>query len=134
MSYNLQAAKRIKDRGIIWHETYTKKTAGLKKRFTKELGPGSYFRWEGYDSTIGKDYYVVVGPGYSKTKGKLFFAGIRRLPGEYSPNGEYFRSLRRAMSHARDMWGVRYPKDFKDYTQEDLVNVRVTTPSGKSVT
>lgn len=133
MAYNLQAATRIKDRGIIWKEKYTKKSYGFKKRFHKTLGPGSYFRWEGHDSTTGHDYYVVVGPGYSKTKGKLFFAGIRKLPGEYSPNGEYFRSLRRAMAYAKDMWGVRFPKDFKDYTQEDLVAIRVPTPSGKSV-
>ena len=97
----------------------------VKKKFLKELGPGSYFRWEGYDPTSGHDYYIVVGPGYSKTKGKMYFAGIRRLPGEYSPNGEYFRSLRRAMSYARDMWGVRFPKDFKDYTQEHLALVRM---------
>jgi len=133
MSFNLSAAKRIKDRGIIWHEKYTKKSYSLKKRFHRELGPGSYFRWEGYDPTTVHDYYVVVSPGYSKTKGKLYFAGIRRLPGEYSPNGEYFRSLRRAMSYARDMWGVRFPRGFHDYVQEDLVRVRVTTPSGKSV-
>lgn len=125
MSYNLNAAKRIKDRGIVWKEKYTKKSMALKKKFLKELGPGSYFRWEGYDPTTGHDYYIVVGPGYSKTKGKLFFAGIRRLPGEYSPNGEYFRSLRRAMSYARDMWAVRFPKDFHDYTQEDLALVRL---------
>ena len=135
MIFNLRkyATKRIKDRGIIWKEKYTKKSISFKKRFLKTLGPGSYFRWEGYDSTTGKDYYVVVGPGFSKTKGKLFFTGIRRLPGEYSPNGEYFRSLRRAMSYAKEMWGVRFPKDFRDYVQQDLVNVRVPTPSGKLV-
>jgi len=133
MSYNhKQAAKRIKDRGILWKETYTKKTYSLKKRFYKQIGPGSYFRWEGYDSTTSKDYYIVVGPGFSKTKGKMFFAGIRRLPGEYSPNGEYFRSLRRAMVYARDLWGVRFPKDFTDYTQEDLISVRIPSPSGYS--
>lgn len=98
---------------------------GLKKKFLKELGPGSYFRFEGHDNTTGNDYYIVVGPGYSKTKGKMFFAGIRKLPGEYSPNGEYFRSLRRAMSYAKEMWAVRFPKDFKDYTQEHLALVRM---------
>ena len=133
MSFNLQSAKRIKDRGIIWKEKYTKKSMGFKKKFAKEIGPGSYFRWEGYDSTTAHDYYVIVAPGFSKTKGKLFFAGIRRLPGEYSPNGEYFRSLRRAMSYAKEMSGVRVPKGFKDYTQEDLVAIRIPTPSGKSI-
>lgn len=133
MGFNLHAAKRIRDRGIIWKEKYTKKSAAFKKRFAKELGPGSYFRFEGHDPTTAHDYYIVVGPGYSKTKGKLFFAGIRRLPGEYSPNGEYFRSLRRAMSYAKEMWGIHFPKDFVDYTQEDLVSVRVPTPSGKVI-
>jgi hypothetical protein len=133
MSFNLFSAKRIRDRGIIWHEKYTKKTMGFKKKFAKLIGPGSYFRWEGYDPTTSKDYYVVVSPGYSKTKGKMFFAGIRRMPGEYSPNGEYFRSLRRAMAYAKEMWAVKMPKDFVDYTQEDLVAVRIPSPSGKYV-
>lgn len=125
MGYNLNAAKRIRDRGIIWKEKYTKKSLALKKKFQKQLGNGSYFRWEGHDSTTGNDYYVVVGPGYSKTKGKMFFSGIRKLPGEYSPNGEYFRSLRKAMNYAKEMWNVRFPKDFRDYTQEDLALVRM---------
>ena len=125
MSYNLSASKRIRDRGIIWKEKYTKKSYSLKKKFLKELGEGSYFRWEGHDNTTGNDYYIVVGPGFSKTKGKMFFAGIRKLPGEYSPNGEYFGSLRRAMSYAKEMWNVRFPKNFKDYTQEDLAMTRI---------
>jgi len=130
MSYNISAATRIRDRGIIWKEKYTKKSLGFKKKFMKELGKGSYFRWEGHDNTTGSDYYVVVGPGYSKTKGKMFFAGVRKLPGEYSPNGEYFRSLRRAMSYAKEMWDVRIPKDFRDYTQEDLALIRMK-PKGE---
>ena len=125
MAFNLSASKRIRDRGIIWKEGYTKKTGGMKRKFEKEIGPGSYFRFEGHDNTTGNDYYIVVGPGYSKSKGKLFFAGIRKLPGEYSPNGEYFKTLRKAMLYAKDMWGAKFPKDFKDYTQEDLVAVRV---------
>lgn len=131
MGYNLNAAKRIKDRGIIWKEKYTKKSMALKRKFEKELGEGSYFRWEGHDNTTGNDYYVVVGPGYSKTKGKMFFAGIRKLPGEYSPNGEYFRSLRRAMSYAKEMWAVRFPKNFRDFTQEDLALSRMGPQEGK---
>jgi hypothetical protein len=125
MAFNLSAAKRIKDRGIIWKEQYTKKTLSMKKRFEKEIGPGSYFRFEGHDNTTGNDYYIVCGPGHSKTKGNLFFTGIRKLPGEYSPNGEYFKTHRKAMLYAKDMWGVRFPKDFQDYTQEDLVTVRI---------
>jgi hypothetical protein len=125
MAFNLNAAKRIKDRGIVWKEKYTKKTLAMKKKFQRDIGPGSYFRFEGHDNTTGNDYYIVVGPGYSKSKGKLFFAGIRKLPGEYSPNGEYFRSFRKAMIYAKDMWGAKFPPDFKDYTEEDLVTVRV---------
>jgi hypothetical protein len=128
MAFNLKkySAKRIKDRGIHWKEQYTKKTSALKKKFDDDLGEGSYFRWEGYDSTTGNTYYIVAGPGYSKTKGKLFFSGIRKMPAEYSPNGEYFPTLRKAITYARDMWGIRFPKNFKrDYRSSDLVNIRV---------
>lgn len=131
MAFNLRASrkitssKRIKDRGIVWQEKYTKKTMAFKKKFNKHIGPGSYYRFEGHDNTTGNDYYIIVGPGFAKTKGKLFFAGIRKLPGEFSANGEYFKTLRKAMLYAKDMWGPRFPKDFHDYTTEDLLNVRV---------
>lgn len=120
------AGKRIKDRGIHWKETYTEKTLEHKEKYEEEIGPGSYFRWEGHDNTTGNDYYIVAGPGQSKTKGKLFFSGIRKLPAEYSPNGEYFNTLRKALVYAKDMWGVRLPPGFKqEYTSENLVNVSI---------
>jgi hypothetical protein len=130
MAYNankVESAKRIRDRGIRWKEVYTKKTMALKKKFEKELGPGSYFRWEGYDVSTGNTYYIVAGPGYSKTKGKLFFSGIRKMPAEYSPNGEYFRTLRKSINYAKEMWGISFPRDFvRDYKAEELAAIRVS--------
>ena len=129
MAYNhksVQSAKRIKDRGIRWKEKYTKKTLALKKKYERELGPSSYFRWEGYDSSTGNTYYIVAGPGFSKTKGKLFFSGIRKMPAEYSPNGEYFKTLRQSIVYARDMWGISFPKNFtRDYNADDLAAIRI---------
>jgi hypothetical protein len=133
MSFNLKqhnmektSAKRIKDRGINWKETYTKKTLGFKQDFEETVGPGSYFRWEGHDHVTDSDYYVVAGPGNSKENGNMFFTGIRKLPAEYSPNGEYFTTLRKALAYARKQWAVPFPKGFHyDYTQEDLSNVEI---------
>jgi hypothetical protein len=133
MAFNLKqhknhktSAKRIKDRGINWKETYTEKTWDLKEKFEEEVGPESYFRWEGHDLVTNSDYYVVAGPGHSQEKGNMFFTGIRKLPAEYSPNGEYFQTLRKALAYARDQWAVPFPKGFKyDYTQGDLVNVEI---------
>ena len=130
MPYNLKknktAGKRIKDRGIVWKETYTPKTLNMKENYEKSIGIGSYFRWEGHDNTTGSDYYIVVSPGESQTKGKLFFAGIRKMPAEYSPNGEYFNTLGQALSYAKDMWAIRIPEDFtNNYMAENLVNVEI---------
>lgn len=133
MSFNLKqekitktSAPRIKNRGIIWKETYTDKTAKFKEDFEKEVGPGSYFRWEGHDSVTNSDYYIVAGPGHSQENGNMFFTGIRKLPAEFSPNGEYFPTLRKALSYAREQWAVPFPKGFvTDYTMGDLANVEI---------
>jgi len=130
MAYNHSkkktAAKRIKDRGILWKETYTDKTLAFKEEYEQTIGPGSYFRWEGHDNVTNSDYYIVVGPGNSKEKGKMFFAGIRKLPAEYSPNGEYFETIRKALVHAKNMWAIRMPKGFKvDYSYQNLENVDI---------
>lgn len=121
----LSGRKRLKDRHIAWKETYGKKSVGLKKKFEKML-PGSYFRWEGYDSESGHPYYVVVGPAISKRQGKSFFAGVKKLPKDprkksYSPSGKYFASLKLAISHASKMWGIVFPRNAGNYSVQDLL-------------
>ena len=53
--------KRIKERHIQWKEFYHEKSQPLKERFDSEIGPGSYYRWEGHDYTTDGDYFIVVG-------------------------------------------------------------------------
>ena len=110
----------IKDRNIDWEETYTPRTKSMKERFEEEIGPGSYFRWEGYDNTTDNTYYVVVSPSYSKKEGNSFFAGIRKLPADFSPNGEYFDTLKEAIRYAKDTWDIKTPKNLINYTKKDL--------------
>lgn len=117
--------RRLRERGIQWKEKYGEKSEDLKKRFEKML-PGSYFRWEGHDYESGHDYYVVVGPAISKRYGKAFFAGNKKLPKEhkkkaYSPSGKYFDSLRGAINHAKEMWGITMPKNAGNYRKQDLM-------------
>jgi len=121
--------RRIKERGIRWKETYGEKSSQLKKKFESQL-PGSYFRWEGFDYESGHPYYIVVGPSISKRYGKMFFAGIKKLPKDprkksYSPSGQYFPSLRSALSHTIDMWGTRMPKNAGNYQKQDLIGVDI---------
>lgn len=66
----------IKERGIKWEEAYEERSEPLKKRFEKQLGPGGYFRWAGYDTTTNSDYFVVVGPSIQHNIGPMFFAGV----------------------------------------------------------
>jgi hypothetical protein len=122
--------KPIKDRGILWKEKYHEKSASLKKRFDKDIGPGAYIRWEGHDYTTGHDYYVVVGPTIQKELGKCFFAGVKKLPKDkkkkaYSPYGEYFPNLFGALSYATQKWGVRFPVNQPNYTQANLAIVDI---------
>ena len=121
--------KRLKERGIKWEEHYGKKSVDVKEHFEDVL-PGSYFRWEGYDHTTGHPYYVVVGPAISERFGKSFFAGVKKMPKDpkkkaYSPSGKYFPSLRAALSHAADMWGIRFPKNAGSYTKNDLQSIEI---------
>lgn len=121
--------KRLKDRGIKWEETYGKKSKDVKKHFDQEL-PGSYFRWQGLDHESGHPYYVVVGPAISKRYGKSFFAGVKKMPKDpdkpsYSPSGKYFASLRSALSHAVEMWGVKFPKNAGNYSKNELAAVDI---------
>ena len=137
MSFNLKQAiektagyKKIKDRGISWKEEYKEKSARLKDKFDKLVGPGSYHRWEGHDYTSNSEYYVVVGPAIHKTQGKSFFAGIKKLPKDpnkkvYSPYGVYFSSAMSALSYASNKWGVRMPVGQINYTREMLQSIEI---------
>ena len=122
----------IKERGIKWEESYEERSAPLKKRFDKELGPGAYYRWSGYDTTTNSDYFVVVGPSIQHNVGKMFFAGVKKVPHQeeeekksYSPYGEYFPNIISALSHANDRWGVPMPQNQVNYTKEQLANVDI---------
>jgi hypothetical protein len=125
--------KRIKDRGILWKEDYGEKSIKVKERYQKSIGPGSYYKWEGHDYTTDSDYFIVVGPSVDKFGRKQWFAGIKKLPpkykrkiGIYTPTGKYFTSIVSALGHARDMWGINFPKDQEPYTVQNLENVKVT--------
>lgn len=120
-------AKPIRERGIRWVETYGDKSAHLKKAMYEQIGPGSYFRWEGHDSTTGNDYYVVVSPGFSKKKGYFFFAGLRKMPADHGASGKKFTTQAEALTHAFETWGVPRPqeKPAKPYTREDLVGKEI---------
>lgn len=100
----------IKERGIHWVENYGDKSNYLKTEMEEQVGPGSYFRWEGHDSTTGNDYYVVVSPGYSPTKGYHFFAGLRKMPAENGASGKKFNNMRAALYYAYDTWRVPKPQ------------------------
>lgn len=129
--YNIVIAgrRRLKDRHIRWEEHYGKKSRDIKKHFDKVL-PGSYYRWEGFDHETNHPYYVVVGPAMSKRYGKSFFAGVKKMPKDprkksYSPSGKYFSSLRSALSHAVDMWGVSFPPEAGNYSKNELLSVDI---------
>lgn len=117
--------RRLKDRHIRWEEHYGEKSKDVKKKFENML-PGSYFRWEGFDHESGHPYYVVVGPAVSERYGKSFFAGVKKMPKDpkkkaYSPSGKYFESLRAALSHAVEMWGVTFPDNAGNYRKNELL-------------
>ena len=129
MKIVLAGRRRIKDRHIKWIERYGKKSKDVKKHFDKQL-PGIYFRWEGLDHESGHPYYVVVGPAISKREGKSFFAGIKKMPKDpkkkaYSPSGKYFPALRAALSHAVEMWGIKFPKNAGSYDKNSLAGIDI---------
>lgn len=134
LSFNLaktsQKKTRIKDRGIIWKEHYREKSDDLKRRFDEQIGPGSYYRWEGHDYTTNSDYFVVVGPAQTKEGRKQFFAGIKKLPDDpektvYAPYGDYFPSIMAALSHASEKWDVRIPQGQPNYTVAELAPIEI---------
>lgn len=119
-----EAGIPIKDRGIHWKELYGDKSAYLKEECEKQIGAGSYFRWEGHDHTSGSDYYVVVAPGFSKKKGYHFFAGLRKIPAKNGASGKKFQTQAEALSYAMEKWRVPRPetKQHKQYTVNDIKN------------
>lgn len=112
----------IKDRGIRWEEAYSDKSAYLKEQYENQVGPGSYFRWEGHDHTTGQDYYAVVTPGFSDKHGFHFFAALRKVPAENGASGKKFKNQAEALSYAYDTWRVPPPKTpiHKTYIANDL--------------
>lgn len=112
----------IKDRGIRWQEAYGDKSAYLKEEYEKQVGPGSYFRWEGHDHTTGVDYYAVVTPGFSEKHGYHFFAALRKMPAENGASGKKFKTQAEALSYAFETWRVPPPasKPHKPYIDKDL--------------
>ena len=127
------SAKRIKDRGIRWEESYTERTKPLHDRYFEKIGPGSYYRWEGHDYTTDSDYYIVVSPAKTKDEKKRFFAGIKKLPPiykrdiakVYSPYGEYFTSIKSALSFVNERYGVFFPKGQAAYTINHLQGIKI---------
>jgi hypothetical protein len=114
--------KKLIEKNIGWHESYTEKTEYLKKQFEDVIGPGSYFRFEG-DSNDGDSYYCIVGPANIHEPRAKFFAGVRKLPATYSAGGKYFDSLDRAIEYARTTWGVPRPKELRPYTSSQLFGI-----------
>lgn len=127
------AAKRIKDRNITWREAYSERTAPLHKRYTEQIGPGSYRRWEGHDYTTNSDYYVVCSPAQTKYGEKAYFAGIKKLPPlavrdvvkTYSPYGKYFNNMSSALSFLKEKYGIPWPKGQVNYTTEHIQNIEI---------
>ena len=130
MEIKLSYRKRIKDRGILWKPRYHERSLKLKERFDKEIGPLSYIRWEGHDYTTNSDYFIIVAPSLTGDGKKRFFAGIKKLPHDdkhkvYAPYGEYFNTMKSALSHVTEKWGVPFPRDAIDYSLADLAPIDI---------
>lgn len=116
----VEARTKLADRPVIWHEAYTPKTERLRQQYEDVVGPGSYFRFEGRDTDTSDEYYVVVSPGGVRTPRANFYAGVRKLPDDYSTGGKYFPDIQQAMQYAVDTWGVKPPGGMGSYTSDDL--------------
>ena len=117
------AREKLVEKDIDWKETYTDKTAFLKRQYEAVIGSGSYFRFEGEDSASGDEYYCILGPARIHKPRAKFFAGVRKLPATYSAGGKYFDSMDTAARYARDTWGVPTPKSLKPYTSAQLYGI-----------
>lgn len=127
-------ATPIKERGIRWVEAYGDKSSVLKEEMEKQIGIGSYFRWEGHDVTTDTDYYVVVCPGYSKKKGYFFFAGLRKIPAEHGASGKKFTTQADALNYAMETWNVPRPhqRPSKPFNIGDIRNKPIVLDSSPS--
>jgi len=119
----ITAKTKLADRPVVWKEAYTERTLFLKKQFHDVLGPGSYFRFEGHDTETDDDYFVVVGPAKVHKPKAEFFAGVRKLPADFSAGGLYFHDLKEAMEYAHDTWGVNSPSEMEYYDSIDLKGI-----------
>lgn len=117
------AKEKLASKDITWKEAYTDKTLFLKEQFEDVVGPGSYFRFEGYDHGSGDSYYCILGPAKIHKPRAKFFAGVRKLPATFSAGGKYFDSMDGAASYARETWGVSTPKALKPYTSAHLYGI-----------
>lgn len=119
----ITAKTKLADRPVVWKEAYTPRTLYLKKQFHDVLGPGSYFRFEGHDTDTSDDYFVVVGPAKVHKPKAEFFAGVRKLPADFSAGGLYFHDMKEAMEYAHDTWGVISPSEMEYYDSVDLKGI-----------
>jgi hypothetical protein len=119
----ITAKTKLSDRNMVWKEAYTSRTLFLKKQFHEVLGPGSYFRFEGYDTESGDEYFVVVGPAKVHQPKAEFFAGVRKLPADFSAGGLYFHDMKEAMEYAVNTWGVNSPSEMEYYDSTDLKDI-----------
>ena len=117
------AKEKLAEKDISWKEDYTDKTLFLKEQFEEVIGPGSYFRFEGYDHGSGDSYYCILGPAKVRKPRAKFFAGVRKLPATYSAGGKYFDSMDGAATYARETWGVETPGSLKPYTSAHLFGI-----------
>ncbi len=123
----ITAKEKLIEKHIDWQETYTEKTAFLKRQFEDVIGEGSYYRFEG-EASDGDRYYCIVGPAQIHHPKAKFFAGVRKLPATYSAGGKYFDSMDRAAAYAEETWGVSRPKSLRPYTSAQLhgISAKVT--------
>jgi len=117
------AREKLVEKDIEWGQVYTDKTQFLKEQFEDVVGAGSYFRFEGEDSSSGDRYYCIIGPARVHKPRAKFFAGVRKLPATYSAGGKYFDSMDTAARYARETWGVPTPKSLKPYTSAQLYGI-----------
>ena len=126
-----EAREKLVEKDIEWGQVYTDKTKFLKEMFSDVIGPGSYFRFEGTDSSSGDSYYCILGPAKIHKPRAKFFAGVRKLPATFSAGGKYFDSMDSAARYARETWGVPTPKELKPYTSSALYGIAKKTTSWK---
>jgi len=119
----LYAREKLAEKDIEWKEVYTDKTLFLKEMYDDVIGQGSYFRFEGEDSSSGDSYYCILGPAKIKHPKAKFFAGVRKLPATFSAGGKYFDSLDAAASYAKETWGIPTPIKLKPYTATQLYGI-----------